>query len=194
MMGRPSVLGRASGRLSPAARALLAAAILLAAVESAGQSAGGSELALAAIGLVGAPYRLGGDDPATGLDCSGLVRFAARQALGLDLPRRSEEIGQAGLEIGRESLRAGDLVFFNTLGRPRSHVGVYLGEGRFVHAPARRGQVRIEDMNGAYWSGRFDGARRLVPFDDERATPPTMGAERAAQRLELEDWSDPVRP
>jgi len=129
-----------------------------------GQPAGGSaELALSAIALVGAPYRPGGEDPVTGFDCSGLVRYAARVALGVHLPRRAEEIGRSGSPVPASQLQPGDLVFFNTLGRSYSHVGVYLGDDRFVHAPTRRGQVRVEAMSQTYWRQRYDGARRLLP-------------------------------
>jgi hypothetical protein len=121
----------------------------------------GADLALAAIGQVGVPYRHGGGDPASGFDCSGLVRFVAREVLGVDLPRHAKAIGRIGVDVDPESLEPGDLVFFNTLGRPYSHVGVYVGNGEFVHAPTRGGSVRIERLTQAYWRARFDGARRL---------------------------------
>lgn len=124
-------------------------------------SGSGSEVALAAVALVGVPYRYGGEDPATGMDCSGLVRFVVRGALGLELPRQAEAMGRVGIEVERTQLRPGDLVFFDTLGRPFSHVGVYLGDGQFVHAPTQRGQVRIERLSQRYWATRFNGARRL---------------------------------
>jgi cell wall-associated NlpC family hydrolase len=146
-----------------AAVALVAASAL----EARAQPTGGSaELALSALALVGVPYRRGGDDPWTGLDCSGLVRYAAGVALGLRLPRRAEDIGRAGVEVPPANLGPGELVFFNTLGRPFSHVGVYLGDGRFVHAPAQRGRVRIDDMALPYWRQRFNGGRRLGPEAD----------------------------
>ncbi len=116
---------------------------------------------MTALTLLGVPYRFGGDDPARGLDCSGLVRHVFRVSAGLDLPRRSEEIARAGADVPRTGLQAGDLVFFDTLDRPYSHVGIYLGDGRFVHAPARRGVVRIEPMDAGYWERRYNGARRL---------------------------------
>jgi cell wall-associated NlpC family hydrolase len=135
--------------------------------ETRAQPAGGAaELALSALALVGVPYRRGGDDPSTGFDCSGLVRYAAAVALGLPLPRRAEDIGRAGVEVPPANLGPGDLVFFNTLGRPYSHVGVYLGDGRFVHAPAQRGRVRIDDLAHPYWRQRFNGGRRLGPEAD----------------------------
>jgi len=126
------------------------------------QSAGvAAELAVSAIALVGSPYRYGGDDPVRGFDCSGLVRYVAGSVLGVTLPRQAEAISRGGVEVDRQQLQPGDLVFFNTLGRAFSHVGVYLGDGQFVHAPARRGRVRIERMSQPYWQAHFDGARRL---------------------------------
>jgi len=143
---------------------LLLMAWLALALPARAQTAGGSaDLALSVIALVGSPYRPGGEDPVSGFDCSGLVRYAARVSLGMQLPRRAEEISRAGSPVQASQLQPGDLVFFNTLGRPYSHVGVYLGDDRFVHAPTQRGQVRIESMSQHYWRHRFDGARRLVP-------------------------------
>jgi cell wall-associated NlpC family hydrolase len=121
----------------------------------------GNEVVLQALSLLGVPYRFGGNDPATGLDCSGLVRHVFRAAKGVDLPRRSVEIGKVGRAIKRDELVPGDLVFFNTRGAPYSHVAIYIGDGNFVHAPARRGQVRIEALNERYWQRRFNGARRI---------------------------------
>lgn len=126
---------------------------------------------MSALSFLGVPYRAGGEDPARGFDCSGLVRQAVRIALGLDLPRRSDEMREAGHPVRPESLRAGDLLFFNTLGRPFSHVALYIGEGRFVHSPARGGKVRIESMRVGYWRARFNGAWRL----DAAAGSPSTG-------------------
>jgi len=121
-----------------------------------------SELLLRALALVDVPYRYGGRTPA-GFDCSGFVGYVYGEAVGVALPRRSEEIGQLGSALSRDALAAGDLVFFNTLGRPYSHVGIYLGEDRFVHAPARRGRVRVERLSEPYWVARYNGARRVMP-------------------------------
>lgn len=129
----------------------------------------GADLALQALAYLGVPYRYGGEDPQRGFDCSGLVRHVARSVLQVDLPRRSEAIALQGRAVPREALQVGDLVFFNTRGRRNSHVGFYLGEGRFVHAPARNGQVRIESIEDTYWRQRYNGARRL--HDDAVATP-----------------------
>lgn len=121
----------------------------------------GAEVVMHALGFLGVPYRMGGDDPARGFDCSGLVRHVFGLALGLDLPRRSESMSERGRSVATETLEPGDLLFFNTLGTPFSHVALYIGEGRFVHAPARGGQVRIESMQLPYWRARYNGARRL---------------------------------
>ena len=153
---------------------VLAAALLSATVGSPMAqpvAAGGAEFVLGAIALVGTAYRHGGDRPDSGLDCSGLVRHVARGALGVELPRQAEAISRVGVEVDPLRLQSGDLVFFNTLGRPFSHVGVYVGDGQFVHAPARRGRVRIEDMSLPYWRARFDGARRLPALADAETTP-----------------------
>ena len=121
---------------------------------------------------LGIRYRFGGDSPETGLDCSGLVQNVFRNALGLDLPRAARDMARLGDKVGIDDLKPGDLVFFNTMRRAFSHVGIYMGEGRFLHAPARGGKVRIEEMDKAYWTKRFNGARRLVPEAD--ATLPGM--------------------
>jgi cell wall-associated NlpC family hydrolase len=157
-------------RLGRTATVALVAALACTAVRAqAGDERGavvGAEIALRALAYLGVPYRFGGDDPVRGFDCSGLVRFVFRDALGIELPRRSDEIGRAGSAIELERLQPGDLVFFNTLGRAFSHVGIYIGDGRFVHAPARRGQVRVNALDERYWSARFDGARRLAPASE----------------------------
>ncbi len=120
-----------------------------------------AELVLRTLSLLGVNYRFGGNSPDTGLDCSGLVRHVFREAVGLVLPRRAEEISHRGERIEPAQLKPGDLVFFNTLRRAFSHVGVYIGNNQFVHAPSSGGSVRIERMDQVYWSRRFDGARRI---------------------------------
>ncbi|MBS3916506.1 MAG: C40 family peptidase [Sulfuritalea sp.] len=123
------------------------------------------ELAVRALSFVGVGYRRGGESPETGFDCSGLVRHVFRETLGLILPRTSLDISRVGTTVQRHSLQPGDLVFFNTLRRGYSHVGIYLGEHRFVHAPATGGEVRVEDMRQNYWIKRFNGARRIAQAD-----------------------------
>lgn len=121
-------------------------------------------LVLSAIGLVGVPYRLGGNDMENGFDCSGFTRHLFQTHLGITLPRRSQD--QAGaarfVDVPGFELQPGDLVFFNTLQRPNSHVGIYVGDGRFIHAPRTGAVVRLEPMRSGYWLQRYDGARRLV--------------------------------
>jgi cell wall-associated NlpC family hydrolase len=104
---------------------------------------------------------MGGNTPESGLDCSGLVRHVFKQAWGTVLPRTAEEISKVGEQVDRQELRPGDLVFFNTLRRTFSHVGIYLGDNKFIHSPSAGGQVRIESMDLAYWKARFNGARRI---------------------------------
>ena len=118
-------------------------------------------LAAQALTQLGIKYRWGGKSPETGFDCSGLVLYSAQQSLGLKLPPRAYDIALFGTEVQRNDLQVGDLVFFNTLGRRNSHVGVYLGEDQFVHSPAAGGVVRIENINQTYWARRYNGARRL---------------------------------
>lgn len=110
---------------------------------------------------LGVRYHRGGTDPSRGFDCSGLVFHLFRSSFGLNLPRRSEDMGRYGREITPGEQRPGDLVFFNTLRRPFSHVGIYIGEGRFIHSPSPGGVVRIEDMSLPYWRSRFNGVRRI---------------------------------
>jgi cell wall-associated NlpC family hydrolase len=141
-------------------------------------SHGASNLVVTAMGFLGVPYRRGGTSWDTGFDCSGFVKAIYEQTVGLILPRRANEQAAATQHIDRRDLQPGDLVFFNTLRRAFSHVGIYIGDGKFIHSPKPGAQVRVEDMSGPYWSPRFDGARRVLPT--ERATP---AAAAAAQLL-----------
>jgi cell wall-associated NlpC family hydrolase len=125
-----------------------------------------SELILNALGFLGVPYRFGGTSIETGLDCSGFVRAVYQQALGKVLPRRSDEQAAATRAIDRSELQPGDLVFFNTMRRAFSHVGIYVGDGKFIHAPRAGAEVRLEDMRTAYWQKRFNGARRVIEAAD----------------------------
>lgn len=120
-----------------------------------------SELVLQAMSMIGIRYKYGGTAPESGLDCSGLVRYVYKQVWDKDLPRTSEEISQVGQKVDTQDLRPGDLVFYNTLRRGFSHVGIYLGDNKFIHAPSPGGQVRIESMELSYWKKRFNGARRI---------------------------------
>ncbi len=123
-----------------------------------------AELVLAAMSFLDTPYLWGGASAETGFDCSGFTRHVFATALGMSLPRRSAEQARApGLaHVARAELRPGDLVFFNTLRRTFSHVGLYVGDGRFVHAPRRGAQVRVENLRARYWASRFDGGRRVA--------------------------------
>jgi cell wall-associated NlpC family hydrolase len=120
------------------------------------------EAVVYALTLVGAPYRNGGASPESGFDCSGFVWYVYRKATGLALPRSADEMGRTGQPVSAEELRPGDLVFYNTLGREFSHVGIYLGEHRFVHAPSSGGTVGIVSMRNGYWARRYSGARRVA--------------------------------
>lgn len=121
-----------------------------------------SDLVAHAMGFLGVPYRRGGNSAETGFDCSGFVRNVYEQTVGLVLPRRANEQAQATQTIDREDLQPGDLVFFNTMRRAFSHVGIYVGDGKFIHAPRSGARVRVEDMREAYWRKRFNGARRVA--------------------------------
>jgi len=121
-----------------------------------------SDLVVSALGLLGINYRRGGNTPESGFDCSGMVRYVFQSAMGLELPRRAVEISLIGVKVDRSDLRPGDLVFYNTLRKTFSHVGIYLGNNRFIHAPATGGAVRVEDMSQSYWASRFNGARRIA--------------------------------
>ena len=120
-----------------------------------------SELVVTALGFLGVPYKRGGNTFETGFDCSGFVRAMYEQTVGLILPRRAEQQAAATQQIEKSELQPGDLVFFNTLRRTFSHVGIYVGEGKFIHSPRAGFEVRVEDMQKAYWAHRFDGARRV---------------------------------
>ncbi|KAF3999604.1 C40 family peptidase [Glaciimonas immobilis] len=136
-----------------------------------------SDLAQSAIGLIGINYKYGGNTPQTGLDCSGLVRYVFKQALGIELPRTSAELSHEGEKIDRDDLKPGDLVFYNTLKRSFSHVGIYLGDNKFIHAPRTGSSVRVESMDLAYWKNRFNGARRISDLD-----PATVANISASQK------------
>jgi cell wall-associated NlpC family hydrolase len=127
-----------------------------------------SDLVISAFDFLGVPYRRGGNSEETGFDCSGFTRHVFERTLGLVLPRRADEQAKAdGLQtVNRDELKPGDLVFFNTLRRTFSHVGIYVGDGKFIHAPRTGQNVRVEDMREAYWTRRFTGARRVPGVND----------------------------
>ncbi len=123
---------------------------------------GAQDLILKGLELVGINYRRGGTDPEKGLDCSGFVQVVFREAVGKFLPRTAKEQSQVGDAVDKKELKAGDLVFFNTMRRAFSHVGIYLGDNRFMHAPRTGAKVRVEDMSQSYWVKRYNGARRIL--------------------------------
>ncbi len=120
-----------------------------------------SELVVNAMGFLGVPYRRGGNTAETGFDCSGFVRAMYQQTVGLILPRSADQQAAATQTIDKGELRPGDLVFFNTMRRAFSHVGIYIGDNKFIHSPRSGSEVRVEDMRLGYWQTRFNGARRV---------------------------------
>ncbi|CAM2173138.1 NlpC/P60 domain-containing protein [Paraburkholderia sacchari] len=126
-------------------------------------SVGREEISIQAMSLVGIPYRWGGNTPDSGFDCSGLVKYVFARSAQVDLPRTTADISQRGEAIDPDEIAAGDLVFFNTTGRPHSHVGIYVGKLRFVNAPSTGGTVRLDYLTNPYWAKHFDGIRRMAP-------------------------------
>lgn len=125
-------------------------------------SAGLEDYSIAAIGLVGVPYTHGGNNPKGGFDCSGLIHYVYQKVGQIKLPRTTQEMGRFGQSLGNQTPAPGDLVFFNTQGDAYSHVGIYVGQGRFVHAPSTGGTVRLEKITSNYWSTRYTESRRVV--------------------------------
>jgi cell wall-associated NlpC family hydrolase len=158
----------------PAAPARWLAACLLLLLGLVGCTSGGgqsqapssqrsNDVLIRAIGLVGTPYRFGGNTPASGFDCSGLVDFVFRDAAGMELPRSTRElIDLKAPEIDRDDLQSGDLVFFSPDGGRISHIGIYVGEGRFVHAPSQGGTVRLDRLDNPYWQKAYREAKRVL--------------------------------
>lgn len=119
------------------------------------------EVLVNALSLTGIRYKYGGSTPETGFDCSGFVRYVFKQAASLTLPRSAIEISQLGTPVPKNELQPGDLVFFNTLKSAFSHVGIYLGNNKFIHSPSSGGKVRVESMQDSYWTKRYNGAQRI---------------------------------
>ncbi|GAB2880147.1 hypothetical protein GCM10027093_14140 [Paraburkholderia jirisanensis] len=126
-------------------------------------SVGREEISIQAMSLVGVPYRWGGNTPDSGFDCSGLVHYVVQRAATVNLPRTTADMSSRGTAIEPDEIAAGDLIFFNTTGRPHSHVGIYVGKLRFVNAPSTGGTVRLDYLTNPYWAKRFDGIRRVAP-------------------------------
>jgi cell wall-associated NlpC family hydrolase len=114
-----------------------------------------------AMQLIGVRYRWGGNTPQSGLDCSGFVRYVFNDTFGFLLPRKSAQMSKVGLQIPKDELQPGDLVFFNTMRHAFSHVGIYLGDNKFIHAPSKGKSIRVDDMTKVYWEKRYNGARRV---------------------------------
>ncbi len=120
-----------------------------------------------AMNYLGVPYRRGGNSAQEGVDCSGLVQQVYKSSTGMLLPRTAREMSQSGEKVILQALKPGDLVFFNTLKRTFSHVGIYIGNGQFVHAPSSGGEVRVESMESRYWQARYNGSRRIQPTTEQ---------------------------
>ena len=135
-----------------------------------------SDMVLTAMNFLGVPYRRGGSSADNGFDCSGFTRHVFEMSVGLVLPRRVDEQATAPglIKVKREELKPGDLVFFNTLKRTFSHVGIYVGDGKFIHSPRTGGEVRVEDMRFAYWHKRFTGARRVDSLTEVQSAAPAV--------------------
>jgi len=142
---------------------------------------GASNMVLTAMNFLGVPYKRGGSTEEAGFDCSGFTRHIFEMSMGLVLPRKADQQAHApGLvSVKRDELRPGDLVFFNTLKRTFSHVGIYVGEGKFIHAPRPGGEVRVEEMSLAYWKKRFTGARRAEAPADASQSAANVAASSA---------------
>jgi cell wall-associated NlpC family hydrolase len=123
---------------------------------------GTSQVTEYALGMLGIQYKFGGNSPESGFDCSGLVRHVFQQATGISLPHNAAEQSKSGREVAADELRPGDLVFFNTRKFAFSHVGIYLGDNKFVHAPRKGKPVQVVDITHPYWQKAYDGARRLL--------------------------------
>ncbi len=121
-----------------------------------------SSVAMQALAYLGTPYRSGGLSPRSGFDCSGLVGYAYRKGAGVALPRDTYDLSHVGEPVKRAALKPGDLVFYDTQRRAYSHVGIYLGEDRFIHAPSSGGEVRVDNLRASYWMRRYSGARRII--------------------------------
>lgn len=119
----------------------------------------GREIVMYALGLVDVGYQFGGKNPEAGFDCSGMVSFIYRNAINVELKGSAADMARRGRPVGRSQLQAGDLVFFNTMNRPFSHVGIYIGDDKFIHSPSTNGRIRIESMKSKYFAARYEAAR-----------------------------------
>lgn len=131
-------------------------------VPSGGSRMSTHELTDYAQSLLGVPYRYGGNSPDSGFDCSGFVDHVYNRTVGIKLPHNSAQISQHGRFVYRKELRNGDLVFFNTSRRKYSHVGIYIGNGTFIHAPSSGGSIHIDELSNPYWNRNYNGSRRII--------------------------------
>jgi cell wall-associated NlpC family hydrolase len=144
------------------------------------------DVVVGALNMIGVRYRWGGSSPDSGLDCSGFVRYVFQDTLGMALPRRAEEMSRVGEKVRMADLKPGDLVFFNTMRRTFSHVGIYIGGNKFVHSPSTGSTIRVDDLDNGYWEKRFTGARRIetafpIKAEDLRKrVSATLGGDAAA--------------
>jgi cell wall-associated NlpC family hydrolase len=126
-----------------------------------GMAGKAGDVVVGALNMIGVRYRWGGNTPDSGLDCSGFVRYVFQDTLGMALPRRAEEMSRVGEKVSMSDLKPGDLVFFNTMRRTFSHVGIYIGDNKFVHSPSTGSTIRVDDLDETYWEKHFTGARRI---------------------------------
>ncbi|UTH73371.1 C40 family peptidase [Chromobacterium sp. IIBBL 290-4] len=144
------------------------------------------DLLLQAMSLLGVAYRFGGNTPDDGLDCSGFIRYVFQKSLRVNLPRTAAEMAHIGKAVGRGELMPGDLVFFNTRGFNYSHVGIYMGNNKFIHAPRTGKNIEVANLSQSYWTGRYNGARRVnrstayLPADTSDDVSVKSGAKKAA--------------
>jgi len=155
---------------------------------------GAQSLGSFALSLIGVDYRWGGTRPETGLDCSGLVQYVFQQVTGVALPRTAQQMSRIGERVKLSELEPGDLVFFNTRRFAFSHVGIYLGDNRFIHAPARGREVEVATIDAGYWQKRFNGARRLAGLFPMLLAPLMSDAVAAPPRPPVEPELEAIDP
>ncbi|KMW46230.1 C40 family peptidase [Ralstonia insidiosa] len=149
------------------------------------------DVVMNALGMIGLRYRFGGNTPESGLDCSGFVRYVFNDTFGFLLPRRAVEMSRVGTSVDMAELRPGDLVFFNTMRHTFSHVGIYIGDNKFVHAPSTGSKIRVDDMTASYWVTRYNGARRI---ENSAGTPIKEGADNFVEQLKRVDPNAAGKP
>ena len=150
-----------------------------------------SDVVMNALGMIGLRYRFGGNTPESGLDCSGFVRYVFNDTFGFLLPRRAVEMSRVGTSVDMAELRPGDLVFFNTMRHTFSHVGIYIGDNKFVHAPSTGSKIRVDDMTASYWVSRYNGARRI---EGNSGSPIKDGADNFVEQLKRVDPNASGKP